>query len=329
MTAIQSRGVTAIHVHRSHLRTARGQRRGQQASTAGRADQGNALAAHLLQGRQRQHALAVSALGDDYGADTGAAQCRCGSTSQRHGSAIRRQRLQTRGKANRCGTGENHHVRRQSAAQCGTGEFAIQRRPHAEARQSQRLGAARTSRAQQAGIAADGTRYDDTYAGVHAGYATRLTKPRFLMTCELEHLILDTIPLARAMQLRVGNYDGDTLQMHAPLAPNINDKGCAFGGSLDSLMTLAGWGLVTLALRAQAMTADVFVANSEISYLAPLTDELHAHAQLADDADWQRFFSTFETRGKARIMVASAIRGTNGDACVQRARFVAKRTRIE
>lgn len=145
------------------------------------------------------------------------------------------------------------------------------------------------------------------------------------MTHELEHLILDTIPMARAMELQVGDYDGDTLHLHAPLAPNINDKGCAFGGSLVSLMTLAGWALVTLAMRARGITADVFVASSDVKYLAPLTDDLHAQAELADDADWQRFFATFEARGKARIMVASAIRDGAGDACVQRARFVAKR----
>ena len=49
------------------------------------------------------------------------------------------------------------------------------------------------------------------------------------------------IPLARAMALTVAGYDGATLALAAPLAPNGNDKGCAFGGSLASLMTLAGW----------------------------------------------------------------------------------------
>ena len=42
------------------------------------------------------------------------------------------------------------------------------------------------------------------------------------------------------MQLQIAAYDGDSLSLHAPLAANFNDKGCAFGGSLTSLMTLAG-----------------------------------------------------------------------------------------
>ena len=58
----------------------------------------------------------------------------------------------------------------------------------------------------------------------------------------LEHELLSQIPLTRAMQLRVVDYDGSTLRLAAPLAPNVNDKGCAFGGSLASLLTLACWG---------------------------------------------------------------------------------------
>ena len=68
----------------------------------------------------------------------------------------------------------------------------------------------------------------------------------------LEHELLAEIPLARAMALRVAAYDGDSLALAAPLAPNVNDKGCAFGGSLASLMTLAGWGVIRLAVAAEA-----------------------------------------------------------------------------
>ena len=57
-----------------------------------------------------------------------------------------------------------------------------------------------------------------------------------------------SIPLAQAMDLRGASYDGLTLCLQLPLAPNINDKGCAFGGSMASAATLTGWGLVRLAI---------------------------------------------------------------------------------
>lgn len=136
--------------------------------------------------------------------------------------------------------------------------------------------------------------------------------------------ILERIPLARAMQLRVTRYDGDVLELAAPLAPNVNDKGCAFGGSLASLMTLTGWGLIELALRARGLDCDVYIGDSQLRYRAPVWGELVAEAHLADDADFDGFFSSLERRGKARLDVACAIAGEDGPAATLDAAFVAK-----
>ena len=43
------------------------------------------------------------------------------------------------------------------------------------------------------------------------------------------------IPLLNAMHLALVDYDDLTLTMEAPLAPNINNKGTAFGGSIASI----------------------------------------------------------------------------------------------
>ena len=40
------------------------------------------------------------------------------------------------------------------------------------------------------------------------------------------------MPPVAAMQLRIAGFDGDALRLEAPLAAHVNDKGCAFGGSL-------------------------------------------------------------------------------------------------
>ena len=92
------------------------------------------------------------------------------------------------------------------------------------------------------------------------------------------------MPPVAAMQVSIAGYDGTRLRLHAPLARNVNDKGCAFGGSLASLMTLASWGLVALRVQAAGLEADVFVADSQVRYLAPLFADLEAEAELAADA---------------------------------------------
>ena len=143
---------------------------------------------------------------------------------------------------------------------------------------------------------------------------------------QLIRFIRDEIPLAHAMDLQLDGCDDDRLSLRAPLAPNVNDKGCAFGGSLVSLMTLSGWALVELALRRRGLDCDVFVAESTVRYLAPLWQDFRSEARLAADADWATFFSTLAARGKARIGVDCVIPGEHGKpACTLSARFVAKR----
>lgn len=132
------------------------------------------------------------------------------------------------------------------------------------------------------------------------------------------------MPPVAAMQLRIADYDGERLRLHAPLALHVNDKGCAFGGSLVSLMTLASWGLVTLRVQQAGLDADVFVADSEVRYLAPLYADLEAESTLADDASWDDFLATLRERGRARTTLVSRVPLPDGrDATVARARYVA------
>ena len=142
---------------------------------------------------------------------------------------------------------------------------------------------------------------------------------------DLVRFIRDKIPLARAMDLELQAHDDDLLVLGAPLALNVNDKGCAFGGSLVSLMTLCGWGLVELALRRQGRDCDVFVGESTVRYLQPVWTDFRAEARLAEDADWAGFFDALQARGKARIEVNCSVPGPDGQpAATLAARFVAK-----
>jgi thioesterase domain-containing protein len=138
--------------------------------------------------------------------------------------------------------------------------------------------------------------------------------------------IHEGIPLARAMALELGDYNGEQLTLVTPLAPNVNDKGCAFGGSLVSLMTLTGWGLVELALRQRGEDCDVYVGESTVRYLSPVWGDFQARAQPAQDASWDNFFTTLASRGRARIAVTAEIPGDDGKpAATLAAQFVAKR----
>ncbi len=138
----------------------------------------------------------------------------------------------------------------------------------------------------------------------------------------------DAMPPVAAMQVRVGDYRDAMLTVDAPLAANVNDKGNAFGGSLCSVMTLAAWAWVTLQLRLAGHEADVYVADSQIRYLHPVYEDLHARAGAAPGADWDGFLATFRQRGKARIAMVSRLLTADGTVAAELdGRFVAKARR--
>ncbi len=132
------------------------------------------------------------------------------------------------------------------------------------------------------------------------------------------------MPPVRALELRLRDYDSQSLRLAAPLAPNINDKGNAFGGSLASVMTLAAWALMSMKLEDAGHAADVYVQDSNVRYLAPLYDELVAEARLGPDQDWDSVIATFAQRGKARAQLTARILASDGTlCCTLEGRFVA------
>jgi thioesterase domain-containing protein len=152
------------------------------------------------------------------------------------------------------------------------------------------------------------------------------TTHRHTLARKMVTFMRDEIPLAQSMDLSLHDCDERQLSLAAPLGPNINDKGCAFGGSLVSVMTLNGWGLVELELRMRGIECDVFVGESTVRYLEPVWSDFVSEARLVNSADWDTFFATLTARGRARIEVICRVPGT-GDtpAATLEARFVAKR----
>ncbi len=56
----------------------------------------------------------------------------------------------------------------------------------------------------------------------------------------IESYLHREIPITAAMGIRVESYNEKELVLTAPLEPNHNHLGTAFGGSLSAIATLAG-----------------------------------------------------------------------------------------
>ena len=113
------------------------------------------------------------------------------------------------------------------------------------------------------------------------------------------------MPPVAAMQPRILGWQGDALVLGAPLAANINDKGCAFGGSLSSLMTIAGWGVASVLLAEAGVDADIYVADSRVRYLKPVYEDLVVDAGFDDPVERAALADTLRRQGRASIRLKS------------------------
>ncbi|MEO8003017.1 MAG: YiiD C-terminal domain-containing protein [Arenimonas sp.] len=139
-----------------------------------------------------------------------------------------------------------------------------------------------------------------------------------------------TMPPVNAMAIRATKFDAGVLSVSAPLANNVNDKACAFGGSLVSVMTMASWGLLSELCRREQIQAEVYIADTQARFLAPLFGDLNAQASLHTDTDWKVFLQTLRSKGRARAIVQSQIKNEQGQTmCEMTARFAAIRSKNE
>ena len=140
---------------------------------------------------------------------------------------------------------------------------------------------------------------------------------------ETEAYLHEQIPLTRAMGVTLESWDGTRLVLQAPLEPNHNHLGTAFGGSLSALATLAGYSLVWLMLGDRE--AHVVVRDSHIRYRHPVRGPLRAVCSRPDDETMQAFRQQFAESGRARLTLQVVIEH-DGKACVDfEGTFVAMR----
>lgn len=131
------------------------------------------------------------------------------------------------------------------------------------------------------------------------------------------------IPLVGAMQVRAQSYSATAgLELTAPLAPNSNHKGTAFGGSLHGIATLAAWGCLWLAL-ADRQDLHLVVRESRMDYRRAVTGALVARCASPPAAAYEKFHATLARRSKAAIGLQAEI-VQNGDIAAEfSGRFVA------
>lgn len=89
---------------------------------------------------------------------------------------------------------------------------------------------------------------------------------------DLQNIWHQQIPITQLMGIRVHQYTGDSFETRAALNPNMNLHGTMFAGSIYSLATLTGWGLVHLMMKEESIDGDIVLADADIHYHKPVTE---------------------------------------------------------
>lgn len=115
------------------------------------------------------------------------------------------------------------------------------------------------------------------------------------------------LPITQFMKMDVESYDGKTLILRAPLAPNINDKQTAFGGSLYNAAVMACWGMAYLKTLEAGIHCNQVVTRGSIEYKAPVHGDIRAICNAPSNEVLDQFIEHFKHKGRSRITLNAVI----------------------
>jgi thioesterase domain-containing protein len=146
----------------------------------------------------------------------------------------------------------------------------------------------------------------------------------------LEPFLHEMIPLAKSMGVSVEVSDDQKLVLTAPLQQNKNSLNTAFGGSLVSLATLAGYGVVWELMRSDSGEKKaewrIVIKESRAAYRRPVIGDLRAICERPAKAAIEEFKSALQRYGQAKLKLHTRIiEGGNTAVDVQAAYVVVAR----
>lgn len=129
------------------------------------------------------------------------------------------------------------------------------------------------------------------------------------MTRDWQTLLNHSIPLTLAMQLQCATLLDGRISLIAPLQANRNDKGTAFGGSIATLATLAGWVEVQRQIDLAGMNeaVEIVIQRGETQYRLPIAEAFTATAVSPHPDDIARMLRVLKRKRLARLSLTVAV----------------------
>ncbi len=145
-----------------------------------------------------------------------------------------------------------------------------------------------------------------------------------MTTHELEKFLKLQIPISSALGVRVLSASDKEVILEAPLDPNHNHMGTAFGGSLSTMMILASYTWLYLSLEGEG-NVHVILKENHANYLRPVKENIRSVCRAPSEEGLQEFLKIFRRKGLARIKLTSFIEIAVGEAARMEGEFVAQK----
>lgn len=144
---------------------------------------------------------------------------------------------------------------------------------------------------------------------------------------ELERLIVEKMPITQHLDFELAVDEQGRLRASAPLQPNANHMGSAFGGSLSMLATVTGWAMVHQvvqdAMEDMRHRVEVMIQESDVEYLQPVYENISVICEPPDEDTLERFREMLNRWGRARIELKCKINAAGERAVTFFGQYVA------
>ncbi|MDA8236147.1 MAG: YiiD C-terminal domain-containing protein [Clostridia bacterium] len=125
---------------------------------------------------------------------------------------------------------------------------------------------------------------------------------------EFEEFLQKQIPITNDIILRVEKFTPSKVRLGVELKTNVNNRLLAFGGSINTVMSVCGWALVFSNIISHDADAHIVIQKSSIEYFQPIDSDFVVECELINNEKRERFFKTYKQLGKARLELQVVIK---------------------
>ena len=124
---------------------------------------------------------------------------------------------------------------------------------------------------------------------------------------EAQQYIETHIPITKAMGMTINALSMEAVRVGMPIAENINHRGSAFGGSIDSLFLTTGWAFIRFLIDHYEPTPIIVGSRGETKFIKPILEDFEASLIIPPKEEIDKFLATFDRFGRARITTQAVI----------------------